>query len=409
MTVLTDKQQSFVWAVGITGMSTQRAREATVVGIDLDRHRAMQEGFVGKHAVQLSKRPLGIGSIRLSLFRTRLFAMLTSGSVPNVCQLLQSNQTVWVPGHDALGDDMIGVLLQPSLSPADDDQSSSRGASAFLLQTLSQARIMVGFGNNLLPRMEGTISLGRRGDCQITDAYIHANDASMGFWRGVCYLNLKGNQQIKLLLGLVIPELSGSDMSTMLDQGNVLGIRRVGKDHPSIQGQDADPLLGLEGVVMPKLIGQGGGNILGRLIQSLVPLLGNACFPLCGILLDLGPECLVGGSHLTRNATGHLSRDMVACAYLGIGAILQAHFVTHLAVRKRVATHIVQGIAVSQLRHAQCLELFGRRMQSELGSQSHFHTSTIASFHQTVKHDILMKIMNRQGSHPTLSAQIREE
>ncbi len=106
--VLTDKQEPFVGAIGITGMSKHRADEATVVGIYLDCHTLMQEGFIGDHGVQFSKGPLGIGGIGLSLLPARLLAFTPFRPFSDVLQVFQSNQTVWVLGDDAFGDDMIG-------------------------------------------------------------------------------------------------------------------------------------------------------------------------------------------------------------------------------------------------------------------------------------------------------------
>src|SRR5437763_17096314 len=111
---------------------------------------------------------------------------------------------------------MIGVLLQPSLSSANHHQASSSGASAFLLQTLSQSCIMVGFLDNSFPRMEGTLPLGRRGHSQIADPYVYSCYLGMGLGCRVCYLNLKGYQQVELSLGFVVPEFSCSAMSTLL-------------------------------------------------------------------------------------------------------------------------------------------------------------------------------------------------
>ena len=104
MTVLTDKEQTFLGSVLITGMSTHGARLARVVGIYLDGHRTVQEGFVGEHGLQFSKRPLGGGRIGLPLFLGRFLALLAFGTLADVCQVFQSNQTVWVSGHDALRD-----------------------------------------------------------------------------------------------------------------------------------------------------------------------------------------------------------------------------------------------------------------------------------------------------------------
>ena len=67
MTVLTDKQESFIGTVRISSMTTHWARKAGVVGINLDGHRRVQKSFVSNHALQLGKGPLSIGRIGLPL------------------------------------------------------------------------------------------------------------------------------------------------------------------------------------------------------------------------------------------------------------------------------------------------------------------------------------------------------
>ena len=108
------------------------------------------KSFIGNHALQFGKRPFGVGSIGLRCF---LLAFLPRAprALSDVCQILQSDKRLGMSCYDAFGDDMIGVLLQPSLSSANGDQSSCGGASAFFLQTLSQSRIMIGFGDNRFP------------------------------------------------------------------------------------------------------------------------------------------------------------------------------------------------------------------------------------------------------------------
>ncbi len=115
LTVLADEQEPFVWAVFITGMPTHRARLARVVGIHLNRHTPRQLGFISNHALEFSKRPLGIGGIGFPLLLTRFLALLPPGSLSNVCEVLQTDEMMGVVGHDAFRDSMIGVLLQPSL------------------------------------------------------------------------------------------------------------------------------------------------------------------------------------------------------------------------------------------------------------------------------------------------------
>src|SRR5216683_4294749 len=123
---------------------------------------------------------------------------------------------------------MIGVGFQPSLSSAYRHKATGSRTSAFLLQTLPQSRIMVGFGNDLLPRVEGTISPTRTGDSQIAHSHINPYYAGMGFGSGVCYFHLKRNQQIELLLGLIVPEFRGPGRSTLLNESDMLAVSRVG-------------------------------------------------------------------------------------------------------------------------------------------------------------------------------------
>ena len=158
MAVLTDKEQPLVGAIGIRGVSTSGASLACIVGIHLDSHRTVQESLRGDHGLQLSKRPLGVSRVRFALLLRRFLALLAFRSLADICQIFQSNQTVWVLFHDAPRDHMIGVLLQPSLSSANRHKTACCGASAFFLKTLSQSRVVVGFGNNGLPRMEGWLS-----------------------------------------------------------------------------------------------------------------------------------------------------------------------------------------------------------------------------------------------------------
>ncbi len=98
--ILTDKHQTFVRPIGITCMTTHRASLACIVCVYLDCHRTVQEGLIGNHALQLSKRPLGISGIRLPLLLARFFASFAFGSLANVCQMFQADNRVEVPGHD---------------------------------------------------------------------------------------------------------------------------------------------------------------------------------------------------------------------------------------------------------------------------------------------------------------------
>ncbi len=396
MAVLTDKQESFVRSIGITGMSTHRASLACIVCIYLDSQRLVQESLVGKHALQFGKGPFGIGSIGTPLLPGGLLAFLALRSFTNVCQIFQADQAVWVPINDAFGDHMIGVLLQPSLSSCYHHQTAGSRASAFFLKTLPQSRIMICFGNNGFSCMKGSLTLSSRGYSQVPHSYIHTCYLSMSLPRWVGYFYLKTDEQIELLPGFVIPQFRGTNVGILLYQGNMRGFSRVGKDDTALQRQDTDSLICLETVIMTQLVGQRWGDVLRRLVKSFVSLRCDPCLTLCGILLDFRPQRLVGSTHLTGDRTSHLSRYLVASAYLIIGAILQANLVTHLAMLKCIRADIVQGIAVRKLRLAQCLELFRHRMQFEFGCYCYLHHfCSIAC---------LMKVVKGQGSHPTQAA-----
>src|SRR6266568_5052305 len=123
MTVLTDEQQTLIRAVGVSGMPTPRTGFAGIVGIDFDGHASGQEGFVGNHAMQFSKGPLRVGGIGLALLPAGLFACLALGSFSDVGQVFQADEAVGVLVYDAFGNDMIGILLQPSLPSTHRDES----------------------------------------------------------------------------------------------------------------------------------------------------------------------------------------------------------------------------------------------------------------------------------------------
>src|SRR6266699_4272878 len=134
---------------------------------------------------------------------------------------------------------MIGILLQPSLPSTHRDESPYRGTGAFLLQTLSQTRIMVGFGNNALSRMKRTCSPGGRGDGQVAHTDIHPSHTGLGVGGGVRYFNFQREEQIELLVGLIIPEPGGSEMGILVEQRHVLVVPGIGNDYPTLQGEDA--------------------------------------------------------------------------------------------------------------------------------------------------------------------------
>src|SRR5512142_2811593 len=136
MTALTDKQQALAWAILLAGMRTARARLRGVVGINLDRHTVVEHGFVSDQGMQRSPGPFGMGGIGFALTYRRLFAMVASCPLTNVCQVFQTDETVGVLIDDAPTHDVVAVRFQPSLSSADLYQTFRSGTSAFTLQPL---------------------------------------------------------------------------------------------------------------------------------------------------------------------------------------------------------------------------------------------------------------------------------
>ena len=283
MAVLTHEEQAVLRAVRFARMPTDGACLTAVVGINLDGHRLVQECFIGNHTMQFSKGPLGIGGIALPLLPGNRFGSLAVllapmgapfGALTNVGQILQADQAVGVLVDDACGNDMIGVLLQPSLPSTDSDESPRGGSGAFFLKTLSQSCIMVGFRDNRFARMKRLFSLRGSRDRQVADPDIHTDDVGMGVFGRISYLQLQTDEQVELLLGLVIPEFSGSDLGSLLNQCHVLGVTRIGNHHTTIQGQDREVCLFLEAVILLVLIGQRGRNKFRSLIQAFEALLG---------------------------------------------------------------------------------------------------------------------------------------
>src|SRR5207249_8251478 len=122
-------------------------------------------------------------------------------------------------------------------------------ASAFLLQALSQSRIMVGSRDNFLPGMERAVSPSGAGHSQVTHSYIHPCNCRMRFRSWVWRFNLQRNQQVKLLLGFVVPELSSTNLGTFLDKCHMLVIACVGNNSTAFQSQDAYLGVFLEAVI----------------------------------------------------------------------------------------------------------------------------------------------------------------
>src|SRR6185312_13601213 len=116
-----------------------------------------------------------------------------------------------------------------------------------------------------------------------------------------CYFKLKCDEQIELLAGLVIPQFSRSDVRALLQESKMLLVARVANHDSPIQGEQAHLLLWFQAVIPVGVVGERRGNILGWLIEALVALLGDARLTCGMVLLQLGPERLIGRPDLTGN------------------------------------------------------------------------------------------------------------
>ncbi len=217
------------------------------------------------------------------------------------------------------------------------------------------------------------LCLRRRRYRQIAHTDIHTSYPKMSIRCWLCYLYLKGNQQVEVFLWLIVPEFCSTDVGTLGNQSDMLMVARVGYNHAPTQGQDAPVLTSLEAIIFAVLIGQRRGDILGRLVKPFVAFLCLTCFTQGSIVLDLCPQRLVGSSYLSRNATGHLGWQMKTGTNFIVGSILQSNLIAHFVMLKCIATHIIERVTIGRLRRTQCLKLFCICLQFELCCYHRFH------------------------------------
>jgi hypothetical protein len=154
VTTLTDKEQSMSRTVLLAGKATLGTCLRCVVGVHFHRHGASQSGFVSNHALQLSERPRRGVLISAALLLAGSLAMCARRAFTDVGQVLKPNDAGWVRGDDARSYGVIGLQLQPSLSPAYHLEAAGCGSSAFVLQSLTQSCVVIGFGSHSLARMK---------------------------------------------------------------------------------------------------------------------------------------------------------------------------------------------------------------------------------------------------------------
>jgi hypothetical protein len=256
--------------------------------------------------MQLGEGPLGRMPIRAALLHAGILAMLAPSALAYVGQLLEADEAARISVHDLSADEVVTLVLQPSLSPRDHDEQSCRRASAFVLQALPQPGVVIRFGARLSARKELHMVLRVRGDGQVPLAHVHPDDALMNLWCRVSDLDLQTHQQVELLVWLVVPEPGSADAGTLLDKRHVSLIAGVGQNHAPTQRQDAYLVLGFQAKVPMIVVGERGRDVLGRSVQALIALLGSARLACGRVGLDLGPERFVRRTNLAGHIAGHL-------------------------------------------------------------------------------------------------------
>src|SRR5437762_13386204 len=164
----------------------------------------------------------------------------------------------------------------------------------------------------------------------------------------------------------------------------MLAIARIGNENTPLQGQDTHLVVWLQAIIPLVVIGEGGGNVLRWLVQALVASLGLAFLASSVVLLHLRPQRLVGRTNLAGNIGCHLCRQMISSPYLVVRFIAQAYLIAQLAMLKRVATHVVQGITILQLCGSQALELCMVGMQFEFDGDNLLHRKSVLKFRDFV-------------------------
>jgi photosystem II stability/assembly factor-like uncharacterized protein len=385
-TLDTAKQQALARSVLIADMPTFGASLRRVIGIHSHDHTAVQDGFIGQHSMQLGKAPLRVHPVRLSRFdRNRLSAeavLLPSslapfGAIAYAVQLLNADEGMRMLFYDVFGYRVIDLHFQPSLSSTYPPQPAGSGTSAFLLQAFAQACVMVGSGTNPFARMETSLPFVVGGHGKIAYTDIHADDLCVLLRRRVRSFYLYRDQQVKLFVRLVIPQMSSAYLGSIEKRLEVLFVAIVGNNDTTSQREDAHELAFLEAVVMPILVDQRGRNKLGSLVQTFKPLLGGACFALLQVLHELGPQAFVGCSNIAYHATGHLRRQFETGTNVGVGSLLQACMIAHLLVLESILRGEIERIAIGKLCGAKHLELLRSGLQFEFGSQRLFHVYSI--------------------------------
>lgn len=397
MTVLADKEQALVRTILPCDMPTLWACLAGVVRIYLDAERTGQYSFVGNEALQLGKGPFGGMMIGLALFRGQgqkflAFAPLLRAwfALSNTSQVFQTNEGVGMGVNDALGNGVIRVQLKPSLSSAEQNTLPRGRASALLPKSFLQASHMVRLSANLLPTVELRLVCAGSDCRQIAAPHIYPNNGLRGLRSDLWHLDFQGNEQIVVLLGLIIPELGGSDLCPILQKGNMFVVALIGDMQTALKRQQADLLPDSQRIIAAIAVGKGRRDIGGWFIQALKAFLGPTCGSCFLVFAPFRPQPLVGCPDLTGDVAGHLRGQAKLRSQIMIRLLLKTQRIARFAMQKRVPADHIQAIAVGQLGLPQEGELVGRRLQFQFGGQ--------LLLHQKKLYQSLLVFVKQQGA-----------
>ncbi len=159
---------------------------------------------------------------------------------------------------------MIGIRLQPFLSPAEQHTLSDGSGSAFLPKLLLQPSHMVDLLTYLFSTVELAVIGGRCDSGKIALPDVHPKHVTVGFRSRFGYLDREGHQQVEALLALVIPEFGFPAICRSTQESHMATPALIRDDETSRQCQEAHPLFYLQRVIMPINISQRRETYLGQ-------------------------------------------------------------------------------------------------------------------------------------------------
>lgn len=387
VTIDTTKQQALPGPILLRDMPTSGASLRGIISIDFHDHTARKRGFIGQQSVQFGKTPFGVHCVGAALFARNLLepeavVLAASGSpagaFSNARKVFDTDESMRILLDDRGADLMVGLLLQPSFSPRDRLEPTSRAASAFTLQAFTQSCVMIGVVPDPFARVKGGLALGVRSDSQIAKTYIDANDRFVIFWVRIENLNGEGDDEIKLFLWLIIAQFGSSYFGPLLNHFQVLAIAIIANVQTTSERQNAHVLVQAKAVITAQVIGEGRRARVGSLIQPLETFFRETNPAMLGVLSELAPQPLIGGCHFPLHTARHLRGQVIAGADLAVTPCMHAQIATGLAIDKGELAHKVERITIGQLGPSQALKLFSSGIQFEFRRDGLFHTAILS-------------------------------